>query len=68
MENRPGPGCLTGLIKLFLLDKIYNWLQRTIGFKHGGCIGCGCGTILFILFIIILISILTGTNWFEIGF
>lgn len=68
MENRPGPGCLTGLIKLFFLDKIYHWLQRTIGFKRGGCLGCGCGTVLFILFIILSISILTGTNWFEFGF
>jgi len=68
MDNTPGQGCLTGLIKLFLLDKIYHWLQRTVGFKQGGCLGCGCGTILFFLFVVFLISILTGTNWFEIGF
>lgn len=68
MNNRPGPGCLTGLIKLFLLDKVYDWFQAKFGYGRGGCVGCGCGTILFILFIITLCGILTNTNWFEFGF
>jgi hypothetical protein len=68
MNNQPGPGCLSGLLKLFFLDKIYHWLQKTVGYKSGGCLGCGCGTILLIIFVIVFISIITGTNWFEFGF
>jgi hypothetical protein len=66
MDQRPG--CLSGLLKLFFLDTIYKWGQRTFGFQQGGCLGCGCGTLMLIAFIIIFISIITGTNWFRIGF
>jgi len=27
-DNRPG--CLMGLLQLFLLDKLFNWLQRSL--------------------------------------
>lgn len=63
MNDRPG--CLGGLFRIFLLDTLFNWLQRTVGFGRGGCGGCGCGLILMILFLIILFSILFGTNWFK---
>ena len=64
MDQRPG--CLGGLFRIFLLDTVFNWLQRTIGYGRGGCGGCGCGLILMILFLVILFSILFGTNWFKI--
>ncbi len=63
MSDRPG--CLVGLLKLFLLDRLFNWLQRTIGFGSGSCGGCGCGIILVIIFIILLFSILFGTDWLR---
>lgn len=63
MDNRPG--CLVGLLKLFLLDRLFNWLQSTIGFGKGGCGGCGCGFILLIIFIFLFISIIFGTDWFR---
>lgn len=44
-DNRPG--CLMGLLQLFLLDKLFGWLQRGIGFGSGSVLGCGCGPILF---------------------
>lgn len=66
MDNRPG--CLSGLLKLFLLDRLFNWLQSRIGFGSGSCFGCGCGMILFIVFILLALSIITGTDWFRIGF
>lgn len=66
MDNRPG--CLAGLLKLFLLDRLFDWLQNTVGFKRGGCLGVGCGFILLILFIAIACSILGGTNWLRLGF
>jgi hypothetical protein len=59
------PGCLVGLLKLFLLDRVFNWLQSTIGFGKGGCWGCGCGIILVIIFLILFISIIFGTDWLR---
>jgi hypothetical protein len=59
------PGCLLGLFKLFLLDKVYNWLQARIGFGSGSCLGCGCGVVLLFAFISILFSIIFGTNWLK---
>jgi hypothetical protein len=61
MDNRPG--CLVGLLKISLLNWAYNGLQRAFGWKSHSCLGCGCGLILFILFILILFSILGGTDW-----
>ncbi len=59
------PGCLGGLFRLFLLDTLFNWLQRNVGFGRGGCGGCGCGFILLIIFIIVALSILFNTDWFR---
>ncbi len=59
------PGCLGGLFRLFLLDVLFDWLQRVFGFGRGGCGGCGCGLILLILFLIFLFSIIFQTNWFK---
>jgi len=64
MDNRHS-GCLSGLLKLFLLDKVFDWLQERFGYKSGSCMGCGCGTVLFILFIWIAASIIFGTDWLR---
>lgn len=58
-------GCLFGLGKLFLVGWIFDWLQKTFGYKSGSCMGCGCGTILMIIFIIIVLNIIFGTDWFH---
>lgn len=63
MDDRPG--CLSGLLKLFFLRAGYDWAQRNIGYGRGGCAGCGCGTILFIIMVILFLSILFGTDWFD---
>jgi hypothetical protein len=63
MDDRPG--CLGGLLKLSLLRWAYDGLQRTFGWKSGSCMGCGCGLILFIMFIGLLFSIVFGTDWFK---
>ena len=63
MDDRPG--CLSGLFKLFFLRAGYDWAQRNVGYGRGGCFGCGCGTILLILFVVFFLSILFGTNWFD---
>jgi hypothetical protein len=67
MDDRPG--CFSGLLKLFFLNTIFDWLQNRFGFGRGvSCTGCGCGVILFVLFIVFACSILTGTNWLEFSF
>lgn len=67
MDNRQ-PGCLSGFLKLFLLDKAYKWMQERFGYKQGGCMGCGCGFILMVVFIMLVISIIFGTDWFRFSF
>ncbi len=62
MDNRSG--CLGGLLKLFLLDKLFDWLQKRFGFGRG-CSGCGCGVIMLIIFVVIAGSIIFGTDWFR---
>jgi hypothetical protein len=66
MDSRPG--CLSGLFKLFLMEKLYGWLQSKTGFGRGGLCGCGCGVVLFIMFVGIACSIFFGTDWFRLGF
>jgi hypothetical protein len=66
MSDRPG--CLSGLLKLFLLNKLFDWLQDTFGFGQGGVCGCGCGMVMMVIFLIFACSIITGTNWLELGF
>jgi hypothetical protein len=64
MERRQG--CLVGLLKLKVLDVVFDWLQDRFGFGRGcSCTGMGCGVILLILFIIFACSILTNTDWFR---
>lgn len=69
MNNRNNnPGCLSGLLKLFLVGKVYEWGQENFGTKRGGCCGCLFGTILFVIFICVVISILFGTDWLRVSF
>lgn len=63
MNDRPG--CLVGLLKLFLLDKLFGWLQSRTGFGRGGCGGCGCGLILLVIFLVLAFSVFTGTDWLR---
>ena len=60
------PGCLAGLLKLFLVDAIFDFFQEKFGFGRGGC--CGCGVIMLILSTAITCSILLGTDWLKFGF
>jgi hypothetical protein len=67
VNNRPG--CLSGLLKLTFLNFIFDFLQDRFGFGRGfSCTGCGCGFILLILLIALSCSVITETNWFNIGF
>lgn len=66
MDDRPG--CLSGLLKLFLLRLGFDWAQDKVGYGRGGCLGCGCGTILLILAVLIFLSILFGTDWLHLTY
>lgn len=62
MDDRNG--CLPGLLKLFLLDALFDFLQEKFGFGKGcSCSGCGCGVILLILSIIFSCMVIAGTDW-----
>ncbi len=62
MDNRSG--CLAGLLKLLLLDWLFDWLQNRFGFGRGvSCSGCGCGLILLIIFLALACNIIFSTNW-----
>jgi hypothetical protein len=66
---RDRPGCLSGLLKLFLLNQLFDWLQRRFGFGRGAsCGGVGCGLLLLLIFIWLTCSVLSGTDWLQIGF
>lgn len=66
MNDRPG--CLSGLLKLFLIDAVFDLLQERIGYGRGGGCGCGCGTLLFIISCLLTLSVLFGTDWLKPGF
>lgn len=62
-------GCFSGLLKLLMLNWLFDWLQDRFGFGRGlSCTGCGCGFILLILFIAFSCSIIFSTNWFDFSF
>lgn len=64
MQERPG--CLVGLLKLAFLNAIFDWLQERFGFGRGlSCSGIGCGVILMIIFVILVCSTCTSTDWFS---
>ena len=60
------PGCLTGLLKLFALSWLFDWLQDNFGFGKGcSCSGIGCGIILLLIFLALVCSTVLGTDWFS---
>ncbi len=64
MERRQG--CLEGLLEIFLLNALFNWLEQRFGWGRGlSCSGCGCGLIIAILFVFFLCSIVFNTHWFR---
>ncbi len=58
-------GCLAGFGEMFLFGWFFRWLQRTFGYRSGSCMGCGCGTIILIVSIMVTLSIIFKTNWFR---
>ena len=62
-------GCIGGLLELFLLTSIFNWMQETFGFGKGcSCTGIGCGLILLVVFLCLLCGIVFNVDWFSFRF
>jgi hypothetical protein len=61
---RERQGCLVGLLKLFLLDKLFDWLQERFGFGRG-CSGFGCGVILLLIFLALACGVFSDTDWLR---
>ena len=57
-------GCLAGLLELFLLNKLFDWLQRSFGFGRG-CSGIGCGIIFLCIFLFLACSIFGNIDWLK---
>ena len=64
MNNR-NQGCLSGFFEIFMLNRLFNWLQERFGYRSGSCMGCGCGVIMAIVFFMFVMSIIFHTNWFR---
>ena len=60
-------GCLAGLLEMFMLKSVYDWLQRNFGFGKG-CMGFGCGIIFLCLFLFFFCQIVFGIDWFRLSF
>ncbi len=62
---RERQGCLEGLLELFLLNTVFDWMERRFGFGRGcSCSGCGCGIIMLVIFVVLACQIIFGgTNW-----
>ena len=57
-------GCLGGLLELFLLTTLFNWLQENFGFGRGcSCTGIGCGLVLSFIFACAFCSIVFNVDW-----
>ena len=67
-QRNDNPGCLSGLLQLFLLNKIYQWGQEHLGAKRGGCCGCVIGVVLFIIFIGRVLRIVFNVDWTSLSF
>ena len=67
-NNNDNPGCLSGILQIFLLSKVYNWGQEKFGAKRGGCCGCLIGTIMFVIFIILILQIVFNVDWLNFSF
>ena len=64
MRYRDRPGCLEGLLRLFLLNTLFSWLQRSFGFGRG-CSGIGCGIILLVTFTCVMIGQICNIDWLR---
>lgn len=60
-------GCLSGILQLLTLQWLFDWAQGSFGFGRGGCIGAGCGMILLVVFLALVCSTLSGTDWSRFG-
>lgn len=59
-------GCLEGFFELFMLNVVFDWLQKRFGFGRGvSCTGCGCGFLLLIIAALMACNIIFGTDWFR---
>ncbi len=62
-------GCLGGLLELFLLTSLFNWLEERFGFGRGcSCTGVGCGLIILLIFVCALCSLMFNVDWTSFRF
>jgi hypothetical protein len=65
-QMRDRQGCLEGLLEMFFLTAVFDWMQDRFGFGRGlSCSGCGCGLILLVIFLLLACSVIGNTNWLR---
>ena len=63
------PGCLGGLLRLAIINAVFDFLQRRFGFGRGAsCGGIGCGLILLLIFIVLVCGTCTSVDWTQLSF
>lgn len=62
-------GCLGGLLELFLLTSLFNWLEERFGFGRGcSCTGIGCGLVFLLIFMCAVCSLVFNVDWTSFRF
>ncbi|MCA1554400.1 MAG: hypothetical protein LC737_08480 [Chloroflexi bacterium] len=62
-------GCLGGLLELFLLNTLFNWMESRFGFgRSRSCSGIGCGLLILILSACAFCSIVFNVDWTQFRF
>jgi hypothetical protein len=61
MQYHRRSGCLGGLLQIFLLTWVFDWLQKRFGWGRGcSCGGVGCGFFLALLFFWMILATIAG--------
>jgi hypothetical protein len=62
-------GCLGGILELFLVTALFDWLERRFGFGRGcSCTGLGCGLLILVVFACAFCSIVFNVDWTQFRF
>ncbi|MDD3826880.1 MAG: hypothetical protein GX597_03290 [Anaerolineaceae bacterium] len=63
------PGCLSGLLRLAIINAVFDFLQKRFGFGKGAsCSGIGCGLILLFIMLVLVCGTCTSVDWTQLSF
>jgi hypothetical protein len=66
---RQRPGCLSGILRLAIINAVFDFLQRRFGFGRGAsCGGIGCGIILLFIMLMLVCGTCASVDWTRLSF